>query len=461
MVTTDLMEAADPTDSEWWERAVIAAILQGYNDLPALKRLITRTDFASTFGGGLWDIIVRLDADGETPTMAAVIQRLGNHVHRLPGGPVYLSDLTYSSEIVPGQAEMYAHEIRKASLRRQVGQIGVRLVQSVQDLGTDPDDAIARNQDWLDKIRERQQLGSAYTKSALEMVIDTAEKGERGAPTTAWSDLDSLMGGYHRGAVTIVAGRPGTGKSLFGENAATDLVRRHGQHALLISLEMSEYELTQRTMSHTAKVLLSSLRAGRHHLTEKDWDGIRNAIPQMEEDRTRLTIQAGGGQTLLDIKAGIVQAHRRAQKAGTRLGLVVVDYIGRVRSTNGRLSRQDHLTEVIDGIKDVTQQYDTHSLVLAQLNRQSEGRADKRPQMSDLRDTGSLEQTGDNVILLHEDEIDTGGGRMQKSGEIDLILAKQRNGPTGHRTLQKMGEYAKLVQPEPLTPPTPLRAVRD
>ena len=130
------------------------------------------------------------------------------------------------------------------------------------------------------------------------------------------------------------------------------------------------------------------------------------------------------------------------------MGLVAVDYIQRVRARDMRLSRQVHLGEVIDGVKDLAQQYDLHALIPAQLNRQSEGRPDKRPLLADLREAGDLEPTADNVILLHEEDIDV-GGKMQKSGEVEVVVAKARNGPTGMRTLQKRGEYAKLAQMVP------------
>jgi replicative DNA helicase len=458
----DIVEDLNGPEDAWWERAVIGSVLQGYNDLPRLKRLITRDDFANPIHGGLWHLIVSLDADGEVPTVAAVVQRLGGHAQRMPGGPVYLSDMLGSSEIHPFQAEMYAQELRKCSLLRQGGQLGLRLVQMVREPGSDPDVMLARNQEWLDRIRERRE-SIEVKPSALDAVVDIARNGNARVPTTAWSDFDNLFRGWTPGGLTIVAGRPGAGKTLFAENAVTDMIRRHRLHALFVSLEMTEEEITQRTLAQTAGVNLSSIITGGEALTPKDWVRLDRAMPKLQADRDYLTVADAGGQTILDIKAAIVAADRRARRVDNRLGIVAVDYVGLVRATNPRLSRQQHIGEVVNELKALAKQYRTHLLVLAQLNRNPEGRQDKRPQVSDLRESGDLEQTADNVWLLHEEEIDD-NGQMVKTGDIDAILGKQRNGPTGVRSLIKFGEYARLSQPERQlrpTPPSHLSVVKD
>lgn len=461
MTTVDTLDRMQGPEDEWWERAVIGAILQGYNDLPRLKRRIGRDDFAVLMHGYLWQLCVELDADGIAPTVAMVVQRLGGNAYRMPGGPVYLTDLAGSIEIQPAQAEYYATELRQCSLRRQGGQMGVRLVQMVQDPGSNPEDMLARNQEWLDQIRKRREGLVDDRPSVLQQVVDTAQNGEQGAPTTPWQVIDSLIGGHYSGAVTVVAARPGTGKSLWGQNSVTDLVRRHRLHALLISLEMTEYEITQRMLAHTAQVNLSALRAGKHHLNEEEWRRISRSVPVLEADRDYLTIHAAGGMTMLDIKAAVVAAHRRAIRADNRLALVVIDYIGRVRARDTRLNRNVHLGQVIDEIKDLAVQHEFASTVLAQLNRNPEGRSDKRPQMADVKDSGDIEQTADNLWLLHEEEVEH-NGKQEKSGAVEAILAKQRNGPTGVRTLMKIGAYAELKQPVPQFPPGPhLSVVKD
>jgi len=446
----EAVDALDGPEDAWWERAVVGAVLQGYNDIPRLKRLVDRHDFANPMHGYLWQLAVDLDADGEVPSVAMFIARMGGHVHRLPDGPVFLTDLNGDTTILSFQAEHYARKLRECSLLRQSGEVGLRMVQAVRTPGSDPERLLASTQEWLDRIRERRETNDVKP-SALEAVVDIAQNGNQRVPTTAWSDFDNLFRGWTPGGVTIVAGRPGAGKSLFAENAVTDLVRRHQQHALIVSLEMTEQEITQRTLAHTAGVNLTSILTGGDALGPKDWDRINRALPKMRADRDYLTVVDDGGQTILDIKSAIVAAHRRAHRAGNRLGIVAIDYIGLVRAVNPRLSRQQHIGEVIVELKALAKQYDTHLLVLAQLNRNPEGRQDKRPQVSDLRESGDLEQTADNVWLLWEEEVEI-NGKMEKSDDVEAILGKQRNGPTGVRSLIKFGEYARLSQPERLTP---------
>jgi replicative DNA helicase len=428
-----------------WEVSVLAAILQGFPDVGLIRRYVTSNDFAHPANAAVWDAITAMDDENVKPTMTMVVSRMGNEAHRLlPGGPLYLHRMVSAQEVLPYQAEHYAAKLRTVSMRRQIRDMGLRSVQMVQDVEADPEEFLDRMQAWVDQARTGQVVEAQTAASVLEQVIDIAEHGQDSAPTTAWSDLDELIGGWYPKALTIVGARPGTGKSLFLENAATDLTRRHGVDVLFISLEMSRVEIVQRTTAHTARVPLTALRAGRGAIDETMWGKIQTAGQEMQGDRVFYVDKPG--QSLSDVRREVIQAQRQAKRDGRRLAMVAIDYVGRMRARDQRVSRQQQIGEIVDGLKDIAGEFDLHVLLAAQLNRNGEARQNKQPMLADLRESGDLEQTADNVILLHEEEIVDDHGKLVKSEEVQVIVAKQRNGPTGIRTLQKWGHYACLRQ---------------
>jgi len=184
-------------------------------------------------------------------------------------------------------------------------------------------------------------------------------------------------------------------------------------------------------------VKLTSIRNGKHALTDQDWEKIAKASPQVEA--AHLTFIDEPTQTVGSIVTAARQAAQRAKRHGRHLSLVAVDYAGLVTKTNPRIQRHEHIGEVTRGMKKLAKELGCTVLLAAQLNRDGKDRHNSLPQLTDLKESGDLEQDADVVILLHEEEVDGVG-----NGEVKLLVAKQRNGPTGVRTLYKWGHYAVL-----------------
>lgn len=421
-----------------YEQAVLGAVLRGYPDLPTLARSIEADDFASAQHAAIWQACLAVHAAGLQPDPLTVLDRMGNAAQRLPGGAVYLADLD-APVIV--QAPQYAAKVREQRIRREVASLGVRCQQMLTDEDAEPSDLIANIRTWADNIGTRRDSGQTTVTSALEQVIEIAQHGEPAALTTPWPDINELIGGLHPGQLVVIGARPGVGKSIALENLATHVAREHGRWVLFVTLEMSAAELMQRTMAHTTRVELGSLRSGR--VTEAEWarvDGAMaelSALPMRYVDQFRQTVDA--------IRGHAWELRQEAIRSGSELGMVVVDYIQLITPKADRTaSRQQRIGQITRDLKALAKELKVPVVTAAQLNRQGAGRQNPTPMLSDLREAGDIEQDADDVLLLHEQEVED-SGRTIKTGDLEVIVAKQRHGPTGTRTLKKFGHYSLIA----------------
>jgi replicative DNA helicase len=254
-----------------------------------------------------------------------------------------------------------------------------------------------------------------------------------GVPT-GFRELDELTNGFHPGQLIVVAGRPATGKSTL----ATDCVRaaaiRHGLPSVLFSLEMGRTEITMRLLSAEARVLLTHLRTGQ--MTDDDWNRLARKMGEIAE--APLFIDDSANLSMMEIRA---KARRLKQR--NDLKLVVVDYLQLMQSTRRVENRQQEVSEISRSLKLLAKELDVPVIALSQLNRGPEQRADKRPQMSDLRESGAIEQDADLVILLHREDLYE--RESPRAGEADLIVAKHRNGPTKDVVVLSQLHYSRFV----------------
>lgn len=252
----------------------------------------------------------------------------------------------------------------------------------------------------------------------IDDVIETLIERDQATPT-GWNDLDRLLGGWRPGAVYVVAARPGNGKSLMALNAALRVATT--APVLMHSLEMTRTELQHRALSATARVGSERFHTGVD-LSEAEWQRISKARGQMAE--MTLVVDDRTGVSAADI-------HSRARSVVDRhgsLGLVVVDYIQLVQTRQGRreTNRQEEVAATSRALKVLAMDLRCPVLVCAQLNRASEQRVDGKPRVSDLRESGSLEQDADVVMLLHRDP-----DPDKATGELEVVVGKNRHGPTG------------------------------
>ncbi|NLP39392.1 MAG: AAA family ATPase, partial [Corynebacterium pollutisoli] len=251
---------------------------------------------------------------------------------------------------------------------------------------------------------------------------------------TGFVDLDNLTNGLHGGQMIIVAARPGVGKSTIALDFMRSCSIRHGKASVIFSLEMSKSEIVMRLMSAETSIKLSDMRSGR--MTDEAWTTLANRVGQISE--APLFIDDSPNLTMMEIRS---KARRLKQKHD--LQLIVIDYLQLMSSGKKVESRQQEVSEFSRQLKLLAKELDVPLVAISQLNRGPESRTDKRPQLADLRESGSLEQDADMVMLLYRP--DSQDKEDPRSGEADVILAKHRGGPIDTVTVAHQLHYSRFV----------------
>ncbi|MGW1135872.1 replicative DNA helicase, partial [Streptomyces griseoluteus] len=369
---------------------------------------------------------------------------VGNYLRELGvlskiGGLPYLGELVRSVPTA-ANAEYYAEIVRDCALRRRIVEAGHRITEigySGEGDANHANDAAQAELAGVMKVHE--EADSALLGEDLPEVVAELEKlqseGRQSGLSTGFLDLDALTHGLHGGQMVIVAGRPGLGKSTLGVDFLRACSLRDRLPSAFFSLEMARREVQHRIISAEAKIGLHKIRGGQ--MTPQDWAAFANQTQRLS--MAPLTIDATPNRTVSQIKA---RCRQIKQKTG--LSLVVIDYLQLIE-THGKKraeNRQVEVSEMSRSIKLMAKDLDVPVVVLCQLNRGPEQRTDKKPMLSDLRESGSLEQDADIVILVHrEDAYDRDS---ERAGEADLIVAKHRAGPLSTVTVAAQLHYSRF-----------------
>jgi replicative DNA helicase len=256
-------------------------------------------------------------------------------------------------------------------------------------------------------------------------------EGEHAGVPTGYTDLDKILAGMQKSELIIVAARPSVGKTSFALNVVRNVLKE-GMPVLFVSLEQARIELAERLLCCQALVDSHKLRKG--YLNEEEFGKLMDASGTLCE--TKLFIDDTPGQSMLRIAA-----NARRLKLRHDLRLVVIDYLQLIDPDNKRDSRQEQVASISRRLKFLARELHIPVMALAQVNRSSEDRQDHKPRLSDLRESGALEQDADTVLLLHRPELREPG---QHEGIVEVIVGKQRNGPTGEVTLYYRKEFMRF-----------------
>jgi replicative DNA helicase len=427
------------------EQCVLGGMLLSKDAIADVIEVLRSAEFYLPMHSLVFDVIVDLYGRGEPAdaiTVAASMAGAGT-LGRLRGGSAYLHTLT---DAVPtaANAAYYARIVAERAVQRRLIEAGMRIVQmgygSAAGTGLDVDDLVDLAQQSVYDVTERRARDEvSVLADLLQPMLDEVESvGARGdlmaGIPTGFGDLDQLLNGLHPGQLIVVAGRPGLGKS----TAAMDFMRsasvKHGFASAIFSLEMSKIEIVMRLLSAEARVPLHVLRSGR--LTDDDWAKLARRMGEIGD--APLFVDDTPNMNLMEIRA---KARRLKQRHD--LKLLVVDYMQLMTSPKRTESRQQEVSEISRGLKLLAKEIECPVVAVSQLNRGPEQRADKRPQLSDLRESGSIEQDADVVILLHrEDYYDK---ESPRAGEAEFIVAKHRNGPTDTVTVAAQLHLSRFV----------------
>ncbi|AGM31498.1 replicative DNA helicase [Mycobacteroides abscessus] len=414
------------------EQSVLGGMLLSKDAIADVLEKLRPHDFYRPNHQSVYEAILDLYGRGEPAdavTVAAELDRRGQ-LRRVGGAP-YLHTLI-STVPTAANAGYYAGIVAEKALLRRLVEAGTRVVQYgyAGAEGADVAEVVDRAQAEVYDVTDR-RMSEDYValEELLQPTMDEidaiASAGgiSKGVPT-GFTDLDEITNGLHPGQMIIVAARPGVGKSTLGLDFMRSCSIKHQLPSVIFSLEMSKTEIVMRLLSAEAKIKLGDMRSGR--MSDDDWTRLARRMSEISE--APLYIDDSPNLTMMEIRA---KARRLNQKAG--LKLVVVDYLQLMTSGKKHESRQQEVSEFSRNLKLLAKELEVPVIAISQLNRGPEQRTDKRPQVSDLRESGSLEQDADMVILLHRP--DAFERDDPRGGEADLILGKHRNGPTATITV--------------------------
>lgn len=354
------------------------------------------------------------------------------------GNAPYVHTLT-SAVPTTAHGPHYAAIVRDKALRRRMQQAGVRIGQLAYSDADDTDELLALAYDAVARLDDAALgthdplLAESLIAPAFDEIERLAAGGARGIPTP-WLDLNALLNPLSAGQYIVVGARPAVGKSTFMLDIARESAFRLKVPTLLCSLEMDKGEIVNRMLSAEGTIPLSTLIRG--NLEETDWTKLIKAVDKIGANP--LYVDDGGALTL-----GTLRAKMRRMQSRTGLGLVLIDYLQLMTTPAKAESRQVALADISRGIKLLAKEFRCPIIAASQLNRGLESRSDKRPQLSDLRESGAIENDADVVLLLHRDDLfDRDTPRV---GEMDVIISKQRNGPTGTVPVAFQGHYSRTA----------------
>ena len=421
------------------EQSVLGAMLLSRESVGEVGEILQGRDFYRPAHEFIFDAIVDQDARGEPVdaiTIADVLTKRGQL--QQVGGHIYLHELV-SSVSVTANAVYYATIVREKAVLRRLVDASFKIAQMGYSGQGDVAEIVDRAQQVVfevaeNKINEDYQPLNELIEGALDEMEDLSKHGVMAGVPTGFIDLDRLTNGLHPGQMIIIAARPGLGKSTLGLDIARAASIRHGLTSAFFSLEMTKSEIVMRLISAEAGVNLSHIRKGS--LTDEDWRRVSAKTAQISS--APLFIDDSPNLTMMDIRA---KARRIKQRHD--LKLIVIDYLQLMTSGKRVESRQVEVSEFSRQVKLLAKELDVPVVALSQLNRGPESRTDKRPMISDLRESGSLEQDADVVILLHREDVYD--KNTQRVGEADFIVAKHRTGATDTIPVSFQGHFSRFT----------------
>ena len=427
------------------EQSVLGAMLMSKDAIADVVEVVRGSDFYRPNHEIIFDAIVNLFGRGEpadTVTVAGELGKMGE-LQKI-GGAVYLHDLLASVSIA-ANAIYYAEIVRDKAVLRRLVEASMRIAQLGYRGQGEVDDIVDEAQQTLYDVTDRRT--SEDYRSLAELMEPTFDELEdiqassdalSGVPT-GFVELDRLTNGLHPGQMIIVAARPGVGKSTFALDVCRAAAIHNNLATAFFSLEMSQTEIVMKVLSAEASVHLGRLR-GSSKMDENDWQRVTDKGVMLSDKP--FFIDDSPNLTMMEIRA---KARRLKQR--NELQLIVVDYIQLMTSGKKVESRQLEVSEFSRQIKLLAKELQIPVIALSQLSRNTEQRKDGVPQLSDLRESGSLEQDADIVIMLHRPELYTQNPTDEERGQAFFHVLKHRNGETGRIDALFQGHYSRFTNP--------------
>ncbi len=425
------------------EQAILGSIL--LDQQPSMDAVQTSklkpAAFAHEGHRKIFQVMMDIDKDGDPIDMISLSTKLQEKGWLgQAGGIAYITEFTSS---IPSAAniEMYIRLVTEKHTQRQLIEHAKNLMEQAWS-NTDPEQTISSSRDKLDKLSDH-NITKGF-RTAGDISVDYFEELEHRymsrdgtgvtGITSGYPDLDKMTAGFQNSDLIIIASRPSVGKTALGLNIARNAAAEVGAPIALFSLEMSEKQLVGRMISAEGNIDASRLRSA--HLVEDDWEKITMAMGSLSDYPIYIDDTPG-------ITVNEIRAKARKLKADKGLGMIIIDYLQLIETIRSGSNRQEEVSEISRTLKKIAKELDVPVIALAQLSRGVEQRQDKRPMMSDLRESGAIEQDADIIAFLYrEDYYDK---ETEKKNIIEIIISKQRNGPVGTVELVFLKNFNKFV----------------
>ncbi len=441
---SDLLTDRLPPQNREAERGVLGGILRDPDTLPTVQQIIVADNFYFDAHQKIYQAICELSNEGQPLDLVLLHDKLRkNKQLEDVGGVMYLTELW---EAVPtgANAEYHAKLVRDTAMVRGLIHAGNEILRDAYDRTQSADELVAQAERKIMDIAKSSMVGE--TKTLYEVVGEAFNRIDSRAGkeslsisgiATGYVELDNITAGLQNSELVIIAARPSVGKTSVALNIVRNIVTErdaHGQSpvVLFFSLEMARIELAERLLCCQSRVDSHKVRKG--HLSSDDIQKLMDAGDVLR--RARLYIDDTPSRTMIQIGASARRLSKKHERDGG-LKLVVIDYLQLIEPENRRDPRQEQVAQISRRLKFLARDLHIPVIALAQVNRASEDRQDHKPRLSDLRESGSIEQDADTVMMLHRPGKFDGA---QEDNILEVIIAKQRNGPTGEITLTWLKE---------------------
>jgi replicative DNA helicase len=425
------------------EQSVLGGLMLDNSSWDEVSEVLTETDFFRHAHQLIWRAIASLVQKSTTSfdliSLADVLQ--GHQQLEEVGGLAYLASLE-SATPSAANIKVYAQIVREKALLRKLISAGT---ESINMAFTPEGKSALQVIDAAEKlVFDVAQLGQSGKKSyfssrdllkaCVERVTELYENPDRiSGLQTHYSDFDDKTQGLQKGDLVIVAGRPSMGKTTFAMNIAENIALKTKKNVAVFSLEMPADQLMMRMLSSVGRINAQKLRSGR--LDTQDWSNFTTAVHRLNE--AGIFVDETAALSPLELRS-----RARRLKREHNIDLIVIDYLQLMRGNTPTANRTEEISEISRSLKALAKELEVPVIALSQLNRSLEQRPDKRPKMSDLRESGAIEQDADLILFIYRDEVYHPDS--EQKGVAEVIIGKQRNGPIGKVLLTFMGEFTRF-----------------
>jgi replicative DNA helicase len=437
-----------PPHSVEAEQSLLGGLLLDNQAFDKIADLVSAEDFYRDDHRRLYRHLSKLIGEGKPADVVTVAESVDASEDKdRTGGPAYLGSLAQNTPSALN-IRRYAELVRERAVQRRLAQVATEIAETaLSPLGKDVHQLLDEAETRIMEVGDKGQRGTqgfeqiqpvlARVFERIDHLFHQENKSDVTGVPTGFIDLDEKTAGLQPGELVIVAGRPSMGKTALALNFAEHVAVKNGIPVAIFSMEMGATQLAMRLLGSIARVDQHKMRTGR--LNDEEWSRLSSAMGDLHN--APIYIDETGALNSLELRTRARRMHRQSGK----LGLVVVDYLQLMSAAGGSQgeNRATEISEISRSLKALAKELACPVIALSQLNRALETRTDKRPMMSDLRESGAIEQDADLILFIYRDEVYF-PEKIESRGIAEVIIGKQRNGPIGKVELTFLGEHTRF-----------------